>query len=65
MCVSVCLGDFLCMYGSVVLNLLATFFLIVFDRIYVYTYLCVCVCVCVCVCFQLDVFVRDHIWHKV
>ena len=60
MCV---LGIFLCMCGSVVLNLQVTFFLIVFVCVYVYTYLCmfvcvhifiyiyVCVCVCVCVCF--------------
>ena len=22
-----------------------------------------CVCVCVCVCFQIDAFVRKHVWH--
>ena len=76
LCVWVCvLGIFLCMCRSVVLNLLVTFFLIVFVYVYVYTCLCMfvciyiyiymCVCVCVFVCFQLDAFVREHVWHKV
>ena len=61
-CVSVCLGEFLCMCGSVVLNSKVTFFLIVFVCVYVYTYLCMfvyiymCVCVCLCVCVGVCVF---------
>ena len=37
----------------------------VYIYIYIYIYICVCVCVCVSVCFQLDVFIREHVWHKV
>ena len=70
LCVWVCvLGIFLCMCGSVVLNLLVIFFSNSFLSVYMYTHICVCMCVCVCVClcvcFLLNAFIREHVWCKV
>ena len=69
-CVCVCWW-FLCMWGSVLLNLLITFLLTFFVCIgihmskYVYIYIYIYIYLCVCLCFQIDAFVREHIWHKV
>ena len=53
-CMSVCLGDFLYMCSTVVLNLQVTFFLIVFVCGYVYTYLCMFVYILLRPGFQWD-----------
>ena len=78
LCVGECVSwgyFYVFMFGSAVWNLLVTFweFLSVCIYIYISMYTCVCVCVCVCVYiyiyiyvyFQLDAFVREHVWHKV
>ena len=56
LCMSVCLGDFFCVWDCVVLNLRVALFPF-FVYVCVYMSVSVCVCVCVCVCFQLDAFV--------
>ena len=61
----------MCMLGSVVGNLLVTFFQIVFVGVHIYAYLCmliyiyiyiyICVCVCVCVCVSSLVLLSENI----
>ena len=71
-CVCVCVGDFFVYMWQCGFKCTGNFFpnsfslcICIHISMYVCIYIYMCVCVCVSVCFQLDAFVREHIWHKV